>query len=335
MATVKRVRKKHTKSTPIAIVLIIAMLLGFYLWEKIPNGEQETEQSQQQGQTLQEQESQNQELQAQEGELFLTMVDVGQADGFFLEQNGKTAVIDCGTVSTGKDMVEYLKQQGVTRLDYVIGTHPHEDHMGGMYEIITNFEVGTIVIPEVTQNDITSKWYAKLMKEIKDAKHTVDYPEVGEIYTLGDTKMEVLGPEEEPESNINNYSIVMKITFGTMDILMTGDAETDLEEEIIASGANLDAEILKVGHHGSDTSSSNEFLDAVNPEYALISTKVGNKYEHPIKSVMENLRERDIEVYRTDECGTVVLTITSDSVTFSTDPGDYLSGIELEERNQK
>lgn len=335
MASVKRVRKKQVKVNLIAFAIMIALLLVLYLMEEIPNWYQEYKKLGEQSQTEQEEDLQEQIIYAQEGELILTMIDVGQADGFYLEQNGKTAVIDCGTVSTGKDMVDYLKEQGVTRLDYVIGTHPHEDHMGGMYEIITNFEVGTIVIPKVTKNSITSKWYAKLMKEIKDAKHTVDYPEVGEIYTLGDSTIEVLGPEEEPASNINNYSIVIKITFGTMDILMTGDAETDSEANIIASGADLDAEILKLGHHGSDTSSSKEFLDAVSPDYALISTKVGNKYEHPIKSVMDEIKNRDIEVYRTDECGTVILTITNDSVAFSTEPGDYLSGVELEERSQK
>lgn len=333
MANVKKVRKKHGRLTKVIGVLVFLLIVGFYLWEEIPQWVGENESLGNQSETIQE--SQNQEVQEQEGELILTMIDVGQADGFYLEQNGKTAVIDCGTVSTGKDMVDYLKAQGVTRLDYVIGTHPHEDHMGGMYDIITNFEVGTIVIPKVTKNDITSKWYAKLMKEIKDAKHTVDYPEVGEIYTLGDSKMEVLGPKEEPKSNLNNYSIVMKITFGTMDIIMTGDAEKDIEAEIIASGADLDAEILKLGHHGSDTSSSKEFLDAVDPDYALISAKVGNKYEHPTKSVMEDLDNLDIEVYRTDECGTVVLTITDNNVEFSTEPGDYLSGIELEERSTK
>lgn len=328
MANVKKVREKHGRLTKVISVLVFLLIVSFYLWNEIPKWIGDTEQ-------LGDQIEATQDVQIQEGELILTMIDVGQADGFYLEQNGKTAVIDCGTVSTGKDMVDYLKAQGVTRLDYVIGTHPHEDHMGGMYDIITNFEVGTIVIPKVTKNDITSKWYAKLMKEIKDAKHTVDYPEVGEIYTLGDSKMEVLGPKEEPKSNLNNYSIVMKITFGTMDIIMTGDAEKDIEAEIIASGADLDAEILKLGHHGSDTSSSKEFLVAVDPDYALISAKVGNKYEHPTKSVMEELENLDIEVYRTDECGTVILTITDDNVEFSTEPGDYLSGIELEERSTK
>ena len=110
---------------------------------------------------------------------------------------------------------------------------------------------------------------------------------------------------------------------------MTGDAEKEVEREIIASGVNLDAEILKVGHHGSNTSSTEEFLDAIDPDYALISCKVGNKHDHPTKDTMDKLKERNIEIYRTDESGTVIVTITSDTITFNTDPDDYKSGIEI------
>ena len=141
--------------------------------------------------------------------------------------------------------------------------------------------------------------------------------------------MTVIGPLSEPDDNLNNYSIVMKVTYGNMDVLMTGDAEKEVEAEIIASGVNLDAEILKVGHHGSNTSSTDAFLDAIDPDYALISCKVGNKHDHPTANTMEKLKERNIEVYRTDESGTVILTITANDVTFNTDPDDYKSGIEL------
>lgn len=265
------------------------------------------------------------------GNLMLHMIDVGQADSFLLIQNDCIALIDCGTRSTGKDVVEYLKNMGITEIDYVIGTHPHDDHMGGMYDVITNFEIGTIIIPEVEDGEITTNWYMKLMKEIKDGNYTVDHPELKEVYNLGHASMKVIGPISEPKNNTNNYSIVLKVTFGEMDIIMTGDAEKEVEAEILASGENLDAEILKVGHHGSDTSNTKEWLDAIAPEYALISTKVGNKYNHPIKSVMELLEERKIEVYRTDENGSVIATITSNDVIFNCEPGDYLSGEEVEE----
>ena len=311
MANVKKIRNKPLTIVVVIIILIVASLLGIDVSDFF----------------------QTQEV---EGDFVVTMIDVGQADSFLLEQDGKTALIDCGTASAGDDVVEYLKQKGITRLDYVIGTHPHDDHMGGMYKVLTNFEIGTIIIPEVTKTQITTAWYAKLMKEIrkgtssKEARYKLDYPNVGEIYTLGDAKLEVLGPIEEPSNNINNYSIILKVSFGTTDIIMTGDAEENLEKDILESGVNLDAEILKVGHHGSDTSTCDEFLDAVDPEYALISAGFANKHEHPIKSTMENLKKRDISVYRTDECGTVVLRITNDSVEFNTKPGDYKSGTELE-----
>lgn len=281
---------------------------------------------------LEETQSENKIEHAAEGELILTMIDVGQADSFLLIQDGKTALVDCGTRSSGEDVVEYLKSIGITKLDYVFGTHPHDDHMGGMYDVITNFEVGTIIIPNVETGAVTSNWYIQLVDELETNDYNVKYSNVGDIYMLGDAEMKIIGPITEFEDNINNYSIVLKVSFGQMDIVMTGDAETQVEEEILASLENIDAEILKVGHHGSDTSTSEEFLDAISPEYALISAGLGNKHEHPTQIVMERLEERNIEVYRTDECGTVTLTITSNDVTFDKEPGDYLNGVELEER---
>lgn len=268
-----------------------------------------------------------------EGELILTMINVGQADSFLLEQNGKTALVDCGTRSTGKDVVEYLQNEGITRIDYVFGTHPHDDHIGGMYDVITNFDIGTIILPEIETGEVTTNWYIKLMTEIKEGEYNLEYAKEGAIYYLGDATMKIIGPISQPESNLNNYSTILKVSFGKMDIIMTGDAEIDVEEKVLEKYQDeLDAEILKLGHHGSDTSTSDEFLEAVSPDYALISAKVGNKYEHPIKSVMQKLENADIEVYRTDENGTVEATITSNNVIFSCEPGDYLSGIELEER---
>lgn len=267
-----------------------------------------------------------------EGELILTMIDVGQADSFLFIQDGKTALVDCGTRSSGDDVVEYLKSIGVTKLDYVFGTHPHDDHMGGMYDVITNIEVGKIIIPEVEKGAVTANWYIKLMNEIVTNKYNVEYVEVGTEYMLGDATIKIIGPKTKFPSNTNNYSTVMKVSFGEMDVIMTGDAETEVEEEILALGESIDAEILKLGHHGSDTSTSDEFLDAISPEYALISAGLGNKHEHPIESTMQKLKKRNIEVYRTDESGTVTATITSNDVTFDKKPGDYLNGVDLEKR---
>lgn len=327
MSNDKSGRNKLVKGLITIIIIIVATLLGINIDNIFPDettqgGGTETTIG---GQTN----DQDKEI---EGELMVHMIDVGQADGFLLVQNGETALIDCGTRTTGKDVVEYLKKLGITKLDYVIGTHPHDDHMGGMYDVITNFEVGKIIIPEVEAGKVTTNWYIKLMQEIKDKKHKVEYPEVGKIYSLGEATMKIIAAMEDPGNNLNNYSIVFKVSFGEMDIIMTGDAETEVEAEILKSGEAIEAEILKMGHHGSDTSTSNEFLEAVNPDYALISSKVGNKYEHPIKSTMDKLKKSKITVYRTDENGTVVATITANEVKFNCKPGDYISGQELAER---
>ena len=320
MSNDSHARKKWLLSIIATILVGILSLFGINIYEYIPNEDGEQQQTQQT------------ETFTENDILNLTMVDVGQADGFVFMQDGKTAVIDCGTRSTGKNLVEYLKQNNVTKLDYVVGTHPHDDHMGGMYDVITNFEVGEVIIPKVTKNNITTNWYLKLMNELKTGGYKVTYPNVGDEFTLGKATMKVIAPFEEPESNLNNYSIVLKVSLGEMDVIMTGDMEKDVEKQILAKNTDIDAEILKLGHHGSDTSSCVEFIDAVSPQYALCSSKVGNKYEHPIKLTMDNLKERNIPVYRTDESGTVVVKITPKNVEFSCSPGDYLSGVELEEK---
>lgn len=330
MANGKSDRKRLVKILAPIILMVVLILLGMYFNEYFPNIDElpETSSTNQATQTTKKPTAQSNV----QGELTLTMINVGQADSFLLMQNGKVALIDCGTRSTGKDVVSYLKSMKITKIDYLFGTHPHDDHMGGMYDVITNFEIGKIILPEVKAGEVTTNWYLKLVQEIKDKKHNLEIVKLGTIYNLGDATMKVIGPISKPQGNLNNYSTVLKVSFGKFNIIMTGDAEKTVEAEILKSGENLEADILKVGHHGSDTSSSTAFLDAIKPKYALISAKVGNKYKHPIKETMENLQKRNVTVYRTDECGTVVVTITKDKITFSTKPGDYLSGVELAEK---
>ena len=327
MANTNNDRKKQISKiiVTIAILLIATVVTANQVGESEPSNTG----TQPNGQTS------SSEVQNPQGELRLTMIDCGQADSFLLAQHGETCLVDCGTRSTGKDVVQYLKDQGITKIDYLFGTHPHDDHMGGMYDVITNFEIGKVIIPKVKDGTVTTNWYLKLMKELKQNSYNIEYVSLGTIYQLGQATINVIGPSNEPDDNKNNYSTVLKVSFGEMDIIMTGDAEKKVEQDIIESGINLDAEILKVGHHGSDTSTSEAFLDAISPDYALISTEVGNKYDHPIKVTMDNLKSRNIEVYRTDENGTVVAHITTKDVSFDCQPGDYLSGTELAERSAK
>lgn len=330
MTNGKSNRNKLAKGLVTVVILIILSVLGINVSDIFPDNYE----NEQISPNVSQQDGSNQVL-PEEGELILTMIDVGQADSFLLVQNGEVALIDCGTRSTGEDVVEYLKSIGIEKIDYLFGTHPHDDHMGGMYDVIKNFEIGKIILPKVKTGEVTTNWYMKLMKEIKNENYELEYAELGNTYNLGDASMKIIGPISEPENNLNNYSTVLKVSFGEMDIIMTGDAEEEVEKEILASGENIDAEILKVGHHGSNTSSSEEFLDAVMPDYALISAKLGNKFEHPTESTMKKLESRGITVYRTDESGTVVVTITTNDASFSCEPGDYLSGIELEEKMTK
>ncbi len=312
------IRRIKSRLIPIIIILAISIVVSYFMPEEPVMPE------------------------TQDGELILTMIDVGQADSFLLVQENMVALVDCGTRSSGDDVVKYLQEQGITRIDYLFGTHPHDDHMGGMYDVITNIEVGKVIIPEVSAEQQTAAWYMKLMNELRNGGtdktkpnyggYDVEYATLGTVYELGDSTIKVIGPMDDYYKNLNNYSTVLKVSFGEMDVIMTGDAEKQVEEQILESDEILDAEILKVGHHGSDTSTSDEFLEAISPQYALISTEIGNKFDHPIKSTMDKLEAMQVEVYRTDENGTVIVTITGTSATFSTEPGDYLSGIEVKER---
>ena len=324
MVNTKNGRKKKLTKALLAIIILVLVIIV----ETVITSDKQQEPEQPNISNSQTQEQPTEVT----GELKLHMIDVGQADSFLFVKGDEVALVDCGTRSTGKDAVEYIKSLGITRIDYVFGTHPHDDHMGGMYDIITNFEIGKIIIPQVKEGQVTANWYIKLMKQILEKNYEVEYSKTGNEYSLGDAKIQIVWQSELEQDNVNNYSNIIKVCLGDMDVLMTGDAETEIEEEVLRSGVQIDAEILKVGHHGSDTSSSDIFLDDVNPDYGLISCKVGNKYEHPTKDTMEKLQQREVEVYRTDECGTVIATITPSGVTFNCEPGDYLSGSELEEK---
>lgn len=318
MANDKRGRNKLVEILTTIIILLVASVLGINIPEIITDNinEQYAEIMQQEA----------------EGNLMLNMIDVNQADCFLLVQDDEVALIDCGMIITANDVVKYIESLGITKINYVFGTHPHEDHWGGMYEILNNFEIGKIIIPKVKKGEVTSDWYIKTMKKIKQDNYEIEYAKVGQIYNLGDAIIKVIGPISQPEENINNYSTVLKVSFGKMDIIMTGDAEKEVEKEILASGENIDAEILKVGHHGSSTSTTTKFLEAIDPEYALIST--GNRYGHPNETTMEKLKEREIEVYRTDQNGTVIVTISSNNIKFNCAPGDYADGETMKVRKK-
>ena len=243
-------------------------------------------------------------------------IDVGQADSIFIKApNGETILIDAGNNGDAKTIVDYLKKQKVKKLDYVIGTHPHEDHIGSLDTIINTFSIGKIIMPKVTSNTST---YKDVVNAIKKKKLKVTTPVPGTKYKLGGVNLEILAPNESKYKDLNDYSVVSKLTYNKTSFLFTGDAETVSENEMIKKKRNLSATVLKVGHHGSQYGTSSSFLDKVKPKYAIVSVGKGNKYGHPTKSTLDRLKGKKITTYRTDQHGTVVATSDGKNVLFKT-----------------
>jgi competence protein ComEC len=248
--------------------------------------------------------SQNQKYETS-GELKVHFIDVGQGDSILIQQDDKNMLIDTGSYAKADSTVSYLKKQNIKKLDYLVLTHPHEDHMGGAATVINTFEIGTIYMPKVTANTLSYKITVNTMKR-KGLKAGEIWP--GLSFKLGLADCRILGPINPVSGDLNTYSIVIMITFGSNKFLLTGDAQFSNEDDMIKSGFDIAADVLKVGHHGSYTSTSQSFLSRVNPKYAVISCGKGNDYGHPHKVALNKLKEGNIKVFRTDEDGTVVIT---------------------------
>ena len=230
--------------------------------------------------------------------------DVGQADSILVQSAGVNMLIDAGTNNMGNTVVQNLKDLGITKIDYLVGTHPHEDHIGGMDDVINNFEIGTIYMPKVQTN---TKTFEDVLDAISNKGLTITTPEVGYVFEVGNTKCEVMcagtGTTEE-NSNLNLSSIVIRMVYGEESFLFMGDAEEKNE----SSRQWPQTTVLKVGHHGSDTSSSESFLNQVMPEISVISVGINNTYGHPKKTTLDKLNALETSIYRTDQNGTITIT---------------------------
>ncbi|WP_269205639.1 ComEC/Rec2 family competence protein [Clostridium botulinum] len=254
------------------------------------------------------------------GQLKVHYIDVGQADSILVEQDKHFMLIDAGNNEDDKLVVDYLQKQGVKKLDYVIGTHPHEDHIGGLDKVIDNFDVGTLLMPKKIANTQTFK---DVLSSAKNKGLKITQPIIGTNYDLGKATFTILAPKDHDYESTNNYSIVQKLRFGNTSFIFTGDAEAISETEMVNANADLQADVLKVGHHGSKTSTCQAFLDKVSPKYAVISCGKDNKYKHPNKSTMDRLKTKGVKVYRTDESGTVVATSNGNNISFNCKEGSY------------
>ena len=242
-------------------------------------------------------------------------IDVGQADAALVECDGHYMLIDGGNAADSDLIYSYLEQQGASHLDYMVATHIHEDHIGGLPGALNYATVDTALCP-VTQG--TTQVFDNLVKYLSAQDKSLTVPAPGDTFDLGSAQVEILGPVKD-YSDANNTSIVLRVDYGQTSFLFTGDMEREAEEDLLESGAALEATVLKVGHHGSETSTSYPFLRQVMPEYAVISVGTDNSYGHPSQDTLSRLRDADVQVYRTDLQGTIVAQSDGTTVTFQTE----------------
>lgn len=240
-------------------------------------------------------------------------IDVGQADSILVQTpSGKVMLIDAGNNADGDMIVSYLKSQGIGRIDILVGTHPHEDHIGGMDTVINGLDIGKIYIPNVANN---TKTFEDVLTAIKNKGLKVTAATAGITIDL-DPAVQVLmlAPNRSNYENSNDDSAIIKLIYNNNSFLFAGDAQDDSEREILAKGFDIRADVLKVGHHGSNTSTSSEFLKAVSPRYAVISVGKGNDYGHPDQVTLDKLSQANVQVLRTDEEGTIVATSDGNTI---------------------
>ncbi|PQQ66505.1 MBL fold metallo-hydrolase [Acetivibrio saccincola] len=242
-------------------------------------------------------------------------LDVEQADCILIKTPGQKAVlIDSGKNTHEDTVVSYIKSQGIDTIDAVVGTHPHEDHIGGLDAVINSFNIGKIYMPKVSH---TTKTFEDVLNAIdnKGLKVTTAFAGTN-IEVDPDLKIEILAPNSHTYDEINNYSAVVKLTYKNTSFLFTGDAESVSEQEMISKGYDLKADVLKVGHHGSATSTTAQFLKKVSPDYVVISVGKDNRYGHPDNLVLNRLKTFGVEIFRTDEYGTVIATSDGETIKF-------------------
>lgn len=333
-------RNKLTRLLSVLLLLMMSFLVGCdeatpTTDNKIPNNSSTTntdektleddkkDEAEQQTKPSDEQLSSNEQTDLTEkkakvnGNLEVHYIDVGQGDSILIKQGDSSMLIDAGDNAYGKRVVGYLKDQGITKLDYIIGTHPHADHIGGLDDVIKAFDVGAVIMPKVSHNTRT---FEDVVLAIKDKGLKITTPKAGDSFDIGGASFTVVAPNGSTYEDLNDYSVITRLVYGENSFIFTGDAEEVSEGEVLASGRDIKSDVLKVGHHGSNTSTTDAFLDAVGPKYAVIQVGSENKYGHPTEKTISKLKEKNIEIYRNDLNGNVIAVSDGENITFNTTP---------------
>lgn len=323
----KRRRKK--KGGLFGTVLVLVIAAGVFLWQQEDYRQMALswlddtfhETTKDSSQSL----SDGNAVQNVEGEAKIWYLDVGQADSMLLQlPNGNEweyVLIDAGTGQTEEALVSWLQEQGVTDMTAVIATHPHEDHIGGMDAVLEAIPVESLYMPEVKESlTPTTRCYEQMLDAAEAQQVQAVKGQSGvTVYEEDGVKLELVGPEPQKEyDDLNEYSLVAKLTVGGKSFLFTGDSSEQAEADMIEAGEDLKADVLKIGHHGSSTATTKAFLQAVNPQVAVISCGKDNSYGHPHEETMQRLQEKAMTIYRTDEDGTILATCDGTSIEWQT-----------------
>lgn len=293
-----------------SLLIIFFVLVGITAPKSQPKVQAESKQE-----NVKELSATNETKETKLSEIKIHYIDVGQGDSELIQIGDKNILIDAGT--DDKKSFNYLKSLGIATLDYVIATHPHEDHIGSMDDVINTFNIGTFYSPKVTT---TTKTYENMVNAIKSKNLKITVPKVGDQLTIGDATLTFLAPNSDKYEDLNNYSIAVKLKYGNNSFIFMGDAQAISESEILAKQLDIQADIIKLGHHGSESSTSQAFLDKVNPKYAIISCGKNNDYGHPHQTTLDKLNAKNINVFRTDINGTIIATSNGTDITFNVKP---------------
>ncbi len=239
-----------------------------------------------------------------EGTLEVHCIDVGQGDSTLIVGESQVMLIDAAEREYSDEICQYLTQLGVKKIDFLVATHPHDDHIGGMADVMSQFSIGCLVL---TDEVATTNAYENMIATAQEYQIPTLVPQVGDTIPFADAECTVLGPLSMDQNNGNNNSMIVKITYGENKFLFMGDAERQEERELADGWADLSADFLRTGHHGSDTSSHEFFLARVMPQYAVISCGINNRYNHPSPEALDRLNAWCSEIFRTDLEGTVVV----------------------------